>query len=582
MILQELVKYYDRLASQTGGFGTPSVAEEGFQTKPIPFVIVLDSNGEFVDLEDTRTGEGRRKQAREFTLPREVKRAGPGAWQRANILWDNPAYVLGQPPSTDAERKHRTFLDAHDAAFSGLEDSGIGATTNFLTRGRYEGVLAHPLWPEVLEAKGNVSFRLAGEPMLVAERPAVKRSIAQRAAKTASGVVQACLITGDVDSPPRLHAAIKGVIGANSSGANVVSFNLQAFGSYGKEQSLNAPVGKKAEFAYTTALNTLLRDRRHRLRIGDATAVFWTAGASRAESVFAELFGSASSPGEVSDGTVQTLKQMAALYCAPLTGVPPEDDPEMGFFVLGLAPNAARIAIRFWYSGTVRDVVEHMNEHFEDIGIIRPPKQPEHLSLFRLLVGVAQQGKAENIPPNLPGEFMKSILAGTPYPRTVLQSAVVRCRAEREVTYPRAALVKAVLARHSRHRSSPEKEVGMALDLSNTNVGYRLGRLFAVLEKIQEEASPGINATIRDRFYGAASSAPVAAYPHLMKLKNHHLAKLERPGRAVKLERIVGEIVDGIDAFPAHLRLEDQGRFAVGYYHQRQDFFKKADTPKSE
>ena len=118
----------------------------------------------------------------------------------------------------------------------------------------------------------------------------------------------------------------------------------------------------------------------------------------------------------------------------------------------------------------------------------------------------------------------------------------------------------------------------MALDVTNTNPGYRLGRLFAVLEKIQEEASPGINATIRDRFYGSASGTPVAAFPHLMKLKNHHLAKLENRGRAVNLEKIVGEIMDGLDDFPTHLSLQDQGRFAVGYYHQRQDFFKKNET----
>jgi CRISPR-associated protein Csd1 len=170
---------------------------------------------------------------------------------------------------------------------------------------------------------------------------------------------------------------------------------------------------------------------------------------------------------------------------------------------------------------------------------------------------------------------MKSILAGTTYPLTLLSAAVRRCRAEREITYPRAALIKGVLAREARYYRKIDKEVGMALDPGNTNVGYRLGRLFATLEKIQEEANPGINATIRERFYGAASSIPVAAFPHLMKLKNHHLAKLENRGRAVNLEKIIGEIVCGIEDFPAHLDLHDQGRFAIGYYHHRQDFFKK-------
>jgi CRISPR-associated protein Csd1 len=181
--------------------------------------------------------------------------------------------------------------------------------------------------------------------------------------------------------------------------------------------------------------------------------------------------------------------------------------------------------------------------------------------------------KDDNVPPNLAGDTMKAILAGTPYPQTLLSAAVRRCRAEREITYPRASLIKAVLARETRYYNKTTKEVGMSLDTTNNNVGYRLGRLFATLEKIQEEASPGINATIRDRFYGSASATPVAAFPHLMKLKNHHLGKLDGKGRAIHFERIIGEIMDGLSDLPTHLSLADQGRFAVGYYHQRQAFF---------
>jgi CRISPR-associated protein Csd1 len=226
----------------------------------------------------------------------------------------------------------------------------------------------------------------------------------------------------------------------------------------------------------------------------------------------------------------------------------------------------------------VADTAQHIRQHFDDCAMVHHPGKVEHLSLFRLLVSTALQRKSENIQPNIAGELMKAILAGTPYPQTLLAAAVRRCRAEREIPYPRAALLKAVLARAARFYHQPEQEVGMALDTGNPNIGYRLGRLFATLEKIQEEASPGINATIRDRFYGAASGTPVAAFPHLMKLKNHHLAKLENRGRAVNLERVVGEIMDGIVDFPTHLSLQDQARFAVGYYHQRQFFFTKNET----
>ena len=254
-------------------------------------------------------------------------------------------------------------------------------------------------------------------------------------------------------------------------------------------------------------------------------------------------------------------------------------DDSTKFYVLGLAPNASRIAVRFWYAETVADVERNIRQHFEDIEIVRPPNQPKHLSLFRLLVSTALQGKADNIQTNLAGDFMKAILAGTPYPATLLSSAIRRIRAERGVTYPRASLIKAVLVRSSRfYKTTPKEGISMSLDTSNTNTGYRLGRLFAVLEKVQEEASPGINATLRDRFYGSASSVPVTVFPHLMKLKQHHIAKLESRGRAVNLEKVIGEIVDDIKDFPGHLSLDEQGRFAVGYYHQRQDFFKKKDN----
>ena len=346
------------------------------------------------------------------------------------------------------------------------------------------------------------------------------------------------------------------------------------FDSYGKLQSFNAPVSKSATFAYTTALNELLsKNSRQKLFVGEATAVFWSEKKNNLEDVFADFFGE-----PAKENPEQANKAIRILYEAPKAGAQPLTEDYTPFFVLGLAPNAARIAIRFWHAGTVSETARHICQYFDDCSMVHGPKQPEHLSLFRLLVSTALQGKSENIPPNIAGDFMKTILAGTPYPQTLLAAAVRRCRAEREITYPRAAILKAVLARAARFYQQPEKEVGMALDTGNSNIGYRLGRLFATLEKIQEEANPGINATIRDRFYGAASGTPVSAFPHLMKLKNHHLSKLVNRGRAVNLEKAIGEIMDGIIDFPTHLALQDQGRFAVGYYHQRQAFFTKNET----
>ena len=572
MILQALAKYYERI---------PNVAEEGFQKQEIPFIIVLTRQGDFVGLLDTREVEGKKKRARSFIVPKSVKRASGIA---ANLLWDNTAYVLGRPKPDKkkdvekllerAKEQQVSFIGRIRDTFSdNLSDEGIKAVIRFLEKKDYEKLFNHPLWNEIEESGANITFQLEGDTELICQREVVKKAILS-SPKDELTDSQICLVSGNPDTPARLHTAIKGVWGAQSSGANIVSFNLDAFKSFGKEQGYNAPVGVKSEFAYTTALNTMLtKGSRQRIQVGDASTVFWAEKKHELEDWFADIFGEPAKGASEQDNAA-----INALFKAPETGAKPVLDDSTKFYVLGLSPNASRIAIRFWYAGTVAEVEENIRQHFKDIEIEHAPHNPSYLSLFRLLVSTALQGKSDNIQPNLAGDFMRAILASTPYPATLLSSAVRRIRAEHEITYPRASLIKAVLIRNARfYKTKQTKEVGMSLDTSNTNTGYRLGRLFAVLEKVQEEASPGINATIRDRFYGSASSVPVTVFPHLMKLKNHHIAKLESKGRAVNLEKIIGEIVDDIKDFPGHLSLDDQGRFAVGYYHQRQDFFKKKD-----
>jgi len=243
------------------------------------------------------------------------------------------------------------------------------------------------------------------------------------------------------------------------------------------------------------------------------------------------------------------------------------------FYVLGLAPNAARISIRFWKTGTTRSIAEKIVRHFEDIQIAHGSNEPEHLSLNRMLRSTALEYKMDNVPPNLSSSVVTSILDGTPYPITLVQQCIRRIRAERNVNRARAGILKAWINRSPKY--SEREVIQVALDRENKNEGYRLGRLFAVLEKIQEEANPGINATIRDRYYGAASSSPVTVFSQLLKLKNHHLSKLERTGRKVFFEKEIGEILGEIDNFPKHLTLEEQAFFGIGYYHQRQEFFRK-------
>ena len=570
MILQALHDYYEwKKADPESGLAPP-----GFELKEIPFVIEIDAQGNPVQIEDTREGEGKKKRARAFLVPQGVKKTSGIA---ANLLWDNAAYVLGVAtkgkPERVEEQRQAFIAKVESLPTSVRTDAGVQAVLRFLQRANAESLSQRTEWPEIVETVPNLTFRLQGDTNLVCQRPAAVEAI-----KTEQGTTDAdglCLVTGETGEIERLHTAIKGVWGAQTTGANIVSFNLDAFNSYGKAQGANAPISKHAAFRYTTALNHLLRkDSPQRLRVGDASVVFWADRPTEWETGVVDIFGE-----PTKDDPDRNVRAVTSLYSAIDHGLLENDTGRTRFFALGLAPNAARIAIRFWQHGTVAEMAGRIKQHFDDLAIERVPRDPPYLSLFRLLVSVATQGKKDNIPPNLGGELMRSILAGLPYPQTLLAAAVRRIRAEHEVTYARAALIKGCINRATRYANPNSKEeLTMSLDEASMNVGYRLGRLFAVLEKIQEEANPGLNATIRDRFYGAASSTPVTVFSTLLKLKNHHLSKLENRGRAVNLEKRLGEIMEGLSDFPTQLPIADQGRFAIGYYHQRQDFFKPTDT----
>lgn len=570
MILQSLKEYYDRKAADPAS----ALAPEGWESKEIPFVLVLDPSGGLVNVDDMREGEGRTKRAKPQLVPASVKRSVNIA---PNLLWDSVEYALGVDTRDKPDRvreQHRAFRVRLQETFGKRPgDEGLRALYRFLDSFNERLVADSPVWAEAREKNAFVSFRLQGDTVLLCHRPAVRATIETAGGGAANGL---CLVTGEFDSIALTHPAIKGVRGAQSSGGNIVSFNLDAFQSYGKEQGSNAPVGQRAARFYTTALNSLLsRDSRQKLTVGDATVVFWAQKASgaRVEEAFASWFDPPRDDPDAGADRVTALYELQQ-------GKPLTDDDQQAFFVLGLAPNAARVAVRFWHVGTIREIGNRVFEHFRDLEIVLPPNAQPHPSLYRLLCSVALLGKAENIPPSLGGDWMRSILAGGPYPLSLLHAALRRCRAERDVGPLRAALIKASL---NRSRSAMEEEIQVSLDIENHNTGYRLGRLFAAFEKIQEEANPGINATIRDRYFGSASASPLVAFPILNRLKNHHLAKLDNRGRAVNFERLIGEVMSGLDAsspFPASLSLADQGRFAVGYYHQRQKFFEKSEGDK--
>ncbi len=434
-------------------------------------------------------------------------------------------------------------------------------------------------------------FRLDGELGYLHERPAARELVA-RFSTTDDTVPGTCLVTGENRPIARLHPAIKGVRGAQSSGASLVSFNLTAFDSYGKDQGGNAPVSTHAAFAYTTVLNHLLqRDPHHRqcVQIGDASVVFWAEANDAEKQEAAEtLFGLALDPPPNDNAETASLGYTldAVSEGRAVRNLDPHLDPKTKIYVLGLSPNASRLSIRYWITGTLVEFAQRLSQHYHDLHIEpvpwRTPPNP-----WRLLSSIAALEKTENISPLLAGTVMRAVLTGGRYPRTLLSAAIVRMRADRQVTGLRVALCKAVLTRDQRLGDKEnQQEIPVSLDRNNPVASYRLGRLFSVLESIQEAALGKVSATIRDRYYGSASAIPTQVFPLLMRGAQNHLSKAmkdkAKAGLAKSLEIEAGQIIDGLgNEFPKTLSLEDQGRFAIGYYHQRSERF-RSKTGKDE
>jgi CRISPR-associated protein Csd1 len=581
MILQALKEYYDRKVADP----EIEIAPEGFEKKELQFLIVIDEKGEFINIEDTREKVGNKLVAKTFLLPRSKTRAGIRSYETTFLLWDHIGYLLGLPATDEKSAKqHQTWLSELERLPDELlEDVGVNAVIQFYEKGGVAKVAASPYIQEYLKStRPNMSFQLISDvpvPCRKRVREFVSRNLdslnksegdkeADDDARTGT-----CLVTGE----PGVIARIHGSTPINKDSKSLVGIQRNCgYDSYGKEQGYNAPVIKSTEFAYVTALNTLLKSKSQRLLIGDASTVFWSAKESSFESDFLSFF---KEPEK--DNPDEGARKVRALFESVNSGAYYEDEGSTRFYILGLAPNAARISVRFWQVGTISEFATRIRQYFEDFSIVKPPDEPEYYSIWRILVNIATQDKSENIPPNLAGNFMRSILDGTPYPATLLQAALRRIRSDTKnrVKPIRAALIKAYLNRYHRfNQDINQREVGVELDISQPSVGYQLGRLFATLEKIQEEANPGINATIRERFYGAACATPVTVFTNLLRLKNHHLAKVESRGRVVYFERLLGEIMSDLKDFPAHLDLHEQGRFAIGYYHQRQKFFVKKEN----
>ena len=417
MILNALHAYYQRRNAD------PDPARRlpafGLEDKEIPFVIEIAADGSLIRMHDTRERSGKKLAGRVELVPKGVKKTLRVA---SNLLWDTLEYVLGVDirgnPVRVAEQ-HRAFR----ARIEGLpesaqRDAGIQAVLKFYDHPTRIRIEQEPAWTDALESNAVMTFRLQGDRDLVCQRPAVVTATIPEDENEATRL--RCLITGEVAELERLHTSIKGVWDAQSSGANIVSFNLEAFDSYGKAQGANAPIGKPAAFAYTTALNhLLLRDSRNRAQVGDASTVFWADAPTDLETAIPDLFGEP--PKDDPDRGVAAVK---ALYAAIDTGRLAGAEGDVRYYVLGLAPNAARISIRFFHRLPLRELVGRIQRHLNDVIVTRGPFDPPYLSLFRLLVSCAVLGKADNIPPNLAGAMVNAILAGpnVPYPALLLNA----------------------------------------------------------------------------------------------------------------------------------------------------------------
>jgi CRISPR-associated protein Csd1 len=579
-VLQALDKYYERMVTR-GDAEAP-----GYSREKIGFAVLLSPQGEPVRVRDLRERAGKKAVPRLLEVPASVTRT---VGIKPNLLWDKTAYCLGRTAGEGRRTadEHARFKADNLAAIARANDPGLVAFARFLESWLPARFDAAPFDPDMLDS--NIVFALDGDTVYLHQREASRGLVAAR--EGSATATAPCLVTGMSAPVARLHPAIKGVEGAQSSGALLVSFNLDAFTSYGKDQGDNAPTSQAAAFRYGAALNRMLdRGSRNRLagRLGDASVVYWAdtsdtvndAAASQAELLFGWL---AAPPDDDSERAKLGDGLTRLAQGRPVADAMPGVVPGTRFHVLGLAPNAARLSVRYWLTDSFDVFAARLASHYGDLRLEPRAWKKEPALRTLLLKTTALQEKPENVPPVLAGEVMRAVLTGSAYPRSWLAAVIARLRAgDDPSTGWHAAVIRAVLARGARLKHhddpnyDPSKDVPMSLNRQSTDPAYTCGRLFATLESAQRSALGGkVNATIRDRYMGAASATPASIFPLLLRNAQNHLGKLRKDGKGHWLERDLEEIQDKIedDQFPKSLKLEQQGKFFLGYYHQRRAQF---------
>jgi len=558
MILQALYEYYNR---------SGNLPKKGTELKEIGYLIVINHDGDFIRLESRMIDK---KRASQFMVAQTVQRSGRKFI--GNYLWDNCEYVTGY--SDKNSEKAKLCKSAFEERVKELREkapfnNSVQAIYNFYQKHPcvYDTLKDDILWKEMSTSTKNISFLLQGHTTIAATEDDII-SVSGNQAEMMD--LNTCLVTGLKGKTARIHAKVPLQGNAFTS---LVSFkDGKGYDSYGKEQGGNAPISEEAEFAYTTALNHLLRaDSRNKFLIGNRTFLFWAskdneAGKQAEESIFS-MFGFNEQEDDPNRNIEQVRKTFNAIYSGSLnTSL---DDK---FYILGLAPNSARIAVTYWSELPLKLFAALIMRHFDDMEIVDTRKERKpYMGLRSILSAVTLGGKSSEATPNLPEAVVKSIFQGSPYPYTLFAGCIRRIRAEQSISITRASIIKAYLNRQNKDQ---QQIIGVMLDKDNTNQGYLCGRLFAVLDKIQDDANR--QHSIRERYMNSASSTPATVFATILNLSSHHSEKLNE-GRRVFFEKTKQEIIDKISAngFPSHLDLQDQGRFFVGYYHQMQSFYTK-------
>jgi CRISPR-associated protein Csd1 len=602
MILKALYDYYQH---------AEGMAPDGMEYKEIGFVIILDRDGHFLRLEDRRIDK---RRCNTYLVAKSIGRTSAPV---ANLLWDNSDYVLGysaadakveevlkKPESErtaedlkkiqDSEKAHKksakvlqTFRDKVAEMHSKYPDHvGLAAVYNFYRQdpaANLEQLHQDLLWDSFRrDLTKNISFQLNGELRLVAEEVAqLELESGKSESSTTDGQEAICLVLGERSVPVATTNAT--AIPGSKANAKLVAFQVNSgYDSYGHTQCANAPISPQAEFAYTTALNHMLaKDSRNKFSISQQTYVFWASTRSAAsiemeQGIFALLGRQDEGSDDPNRGILEVRKTFMDIY----SGASPSTSEDR-FYILGLAPNSARIAVVYWQELQLKEFAHNLLCHFDDMEIVdnRKEEKKPAFGLYSILGAVTLGGKQSDALPNMADAVVKSIMSGCKYPDTLYQACLRRLRADQTLSVTRLGILKAYINRYERLIHTPNTQpLQIMLDKDNTNIGYLCGRLFAVLEHAQRRANGTV--TICERYMNAAGSTPAIVFPTLLNLNVHHLEKLEERTK-VYIEKLKGEIMEALPVagFPAHLSLTDQGRFFVGFYHQRQALFTKKEAP---